>query len=62
MSEIETGFFFKPSGKKAFARKPVSVLLPPETDEYVRSLSNRTEWLREAIAEKVEREKLDLLR
>ena len=38
------------------AKSPVSVFLPLEIDEFVRALPNRTEWLREAIAEKVERE------
>lgn len=48
---------FKPAyGKTALSRKPVSVLLPHELDEFVRSLPNRTEWLRDAIAEKYQRE------
>lgn len=38
------------------AKTPVSVFLPLEVDEFVRSLPNRTEWLREAIKEKLERE------
>lgn len=36
--------------------KPVSVLLPPELDNWVRSLDNRSEWIRQAIIEKYERE------
>ncbi|PSO67869.1 MAG: hypothetical protein BRC39_00830 [Cyanobacteria bacterium QH_7_48_89] len=36
--------------------KPVSVMLPPELDNWVRSLSNRSEWIREAIREKHQRE------
>lgn len=32
------------------------VRLPLELDAYVRSLPNKAEWLREAIAEKYERE------
>lgn len=32
------------------ADSPVSVKLPISLDEYVRSLPNRTEWLRAAIA------------
>ena len=48
---------FKPQyGDKPMARKPVSVLLPIELDEFVRSQPNRTQWLREAIVEKYERE------
>lgn len=39
------------------ASKPVSVMLPVEIDEYVRSLPNRAEWLRQAIAAQVERER-----
>lgn len=35
---------------------PISVLLPVEIDSLVRSLPNRSEWLREAIAEKLEKE------
>jgi hypothetical protein len=33
-------------------QKPISVLLPATIDARVRSLSNRSAWLREAIAEK----------
>lgn len=40
------------------AKKPVAVMLPIVVDEYVRSLPNRTEWLRRVICEAVEREKL----
>lgn len=36
--------------------KPVSVMLPPELDEIVRSLPNRSQFIREAIAEKVKKE------
>lgn len=35
---------------------PVSVLLPPELDSWVRSLDNRSDWIRQAIVEKYERE------
>ncbi len=38
------------------AEKPISVRLPLKLDEYVRSLPNRTEWLREAIAAKKNQE------
>lgn len=48
---------FKPQyGEKAMSRKAVAVALPLELDEFVRSLPNRAEWLREAIAEKYQRE------
>jgi len=36
--------------------KPVSVMLPPELDGWVRLLDNRSEWIRQAIVEKYERE------
>ena len=36
--------------------KPVSVLLPPDLDGWVRSLDNRSDWIREAIVEKFKRE------
>lgn len=39
-------------------QKPVSVMLPPEIDEFVRSLPNRSEFIRQAIAEKIDREEL----
>ena len=37
---------------------PVCVKLPPEIDAIVRSLPNRSEFLREAIAEKLKRDGL----
>lgn len=52
---IETRF--KPQyGDKAMSRKPIGVLLPMELDAFVRSLPNKSEWVRAAIAEKYERE------
>lgn len=39
------------------AEKPLSVRVNAEVDAWVRSLPNRTEWLREAIEAKYEREK-----
>ncbi len=39
------------------ASRSVSVKLPLDIDAYVRSLPNRTEWLRKAIAAQVERDK-----
>lgn len=38
------------------ASRSVSVKLPLELDAYVRSLPNRTEWLRAAIAEKYQKD------
>lgn len=37
---------------------PVSVKLPPELDAVVRSLPNRSEYIRQAIAEKAVRDGL----
>ena len=37
---------------------PVSVKLPPEMDSVVRSLPNRSEYIRQAIAEKLEKDGL----
>lgn len=42
--------------EEPMAEKPISVRLPLKLDEYVRSLPNRTEWLREAIAAKKNQE------
>ena len=36
---------------------PISVMLPADMDAIVRALPNRSEWMRAAIAEKLEREK-----
>lgn len=46
----------KPIGEEAMAKTPLAIRVPVEIDEFVRSLPNRTEWLRQAIAEKYERE------
>lgn len=45
-------------GTKYGKSKPVSVMLPPELENWVRSLDNRSEWIRQAIIEKYEREQL----
>ena len=37
---------------------PVSVKLPPEVDAVVRSLLNRSEYIRQAIAEKLAKDGL----
>ncbi|WP_225977648.1 ribbon-helix-helix domain-containing protein [Nostoc sp. CENA543] len=36
--------------------KPISVLLPEDLDAYVRSKPNRSEWLRQIIAEAMDKE------
>jgi hypothetical protein len=49
---------FKPLGVGVkHDTKPICVLLPTELDAYVRSLPNRSQWLREAIAEKMARDR-----
>lgn len=47
---------FKPSGEEALADKPISVFLPKDLDQYVRSLPNKAEWLRQAISEAAKRD------
>jgi hypothetical protein len=51
---------FQQQGDVAMAKQPITVRLPEDIDAIVRALPNRTEWLREAIMEKLDRE--DLLR
>lgn len=38
--------------------RPVSVMLPKEMDEIVRAMPNRSEFIRQAIAEKLERDQI----
>ncbi len=38
------------------AEQPLSVRVEADIDAYVRSLANRTQWLRQAIAEKYQRD------
>lgn len=47
---------FQPKGDAPMAERPLSVRLPSDVDAKVRSLPNRTEWLRDAILEKLQRE------
>ena len=47
---------FQPKGPVPMAERPLSVRLPADVDALVRSIPNRTEWLRDAILEKVQRE------
>lgn len=53
----KTHFKSKGVGVKS-KQKPVSVMLPEKLDAIVRSLPNRSEFLREAITEKAIRENL----
>ena len=64
VAEVDTtrpDFFtrFQTQGEKPLTLSPMSVRLPPELDTIVRSLPNRTAWLRDAIIEKLEREGRD---
>ncbi len=43
-----------PKGDTAMAVSPLAVRVPIYIDEYVRSLPDRTEWLRKAIARQME--------
>ncbi len=54
-NNIATRFQSKGVGIKHSA-KPISVMLPEHLDAYVRSKPNRSEWLRQVIAEAVDRE------
>ncbi|MGF1486086.1 MAG: ribbon-helix-helix domain-containing protein [Prochloraceae cyanobacterium] len=54
--DIETRF--KQKGKVAKAQSPISVRLPEDIDKIVRSLPNRSEWIAEAIEEKLAREQI----
>ncbi|MBL1176831.1 hypothetical protein [Pantanalinema sp. GBBB05] len=47
---------FKPIGEEALADKPISVFLPKDLYQYVRSLPNKAEWLRQAISEAAKRD------
>lgn len=47
---------FKQKGSVPMAQQPLCVRLPADLDAQVRSLPNRTEWLRDAILEKMQRE------
>lgn len=51
---------FKPLGEQPLRRVPVSVKLPPDLDEYVRSQPNINQWLIAAVAEKVAKEQKEL--
>lgn len=48
----------KPVYGESLAKNALSVKVNLELDEYVRSLPNRAEWLRRAIADARERDRL----
>lgn len=55
-TQQDTQFKGKGIGLRHGKTSPISVGLPPDLDEYVRNLPNRSEWLRQAIREKIARE------
>lgn len=48
--------YFKADFQGEISKKPVAVKLPVDLDAYVRSLSNQSEWLRQAVADAYERD------
>ncbi len=42
--------------EEPMSEQPLTVRVPMSQDQYVRSLPNRTEWLRQAIAEAYKRD------
>ncbi len=56
MSNPNPKYKFRNDQVGEVARRSISVKLPPEVDAFVRSLPNRAEWLRQAIAAQVERD------
>ncbi len=56
MSNPNPKYKFRNDQVGEVARRSISVKLPPELDAFVRSLPNRAEWLRQAIAAQVERD------
>ncbi|OWY63581.1 hypothetical protein B7486_52310 [cyanobacterium TDX16] len=48
--------YYKSNYSGAIAKKAVAVKLPVELDEFVRSLPNQSDWLRNAIVEAYMRE------
>jgi hypothetical protein len=49
---------FQPQADVPMAKQPITVRLPEDIDTIVRSLPNRTEWLREAILDRLEQDEL----
>jgi hypothetical protein len=47
---------FQQQGEVAMARSPLSVRMPEDVDAIIRGKGDRTEWLRDAIFEKLWRE------
>jgi hypothetical protein len=47
---------FQKQGDTPMAKTPLSVRMPEDIDAIVRAKPNRTQWLRDAILEKLDRE------
>lgn len=56
LENLKLGGLARRVGEEPLSRSPVSVKLPPELDDYVRSQPNRNQWLIAAIAEKAAKE------
>lgn len=54
-TELQQKARFKAVSDRSLS-KPVAVALPPEVDAWVRSLPNRSQWLRNAIAKAYQEE------
>jgi hypothetical protein len=59
MSSDEKFWLYKPKEGRPFAVSPLCVKVLPELDAYVRSKSDPSSWLRQAITEAAEREGFD---
>ncbi|MCT7964210.1 hypothetical protein NG791_26380 [Laspinema sp. D1] len=58
MTEKFAAMQFKPAKDRALARKAIATKLPEDLDALVRSLPNHSQFVREAIIEKLQREGL----
>ena len=56
-ADYKTRFKSKGVGTKS-KQKPVSVLFPQEIDEIVKAMPNRSEFIRQAVIEKLERDSM----
>ena len=59
MSEVRADYKTRFKGKGVGVKhkqRPVSVMLPEDIDTIVRAMPNRSEFIRQAIIEKLERE------
>ena len=59
MSEVRADYKTRFKGKGVglkHKQRPVSVMLPEDIDTIVRAMPNRSEFIRQAIIEKLERE------